>query len=60
MAYAAPIVKERNEDPKKLAVFKKSQEKLKAKRLAKLEKYKNAKDSNGWDKSMNVIKAISY
>ncbi len=60
MIYAAPIVKERNADAKKLAKFNKSQEKLKAKRAAKMEKYKNAKDSNGWDKSFNVIRAISY
>lgn len=60
MEYADPIVKERNANPKKLAAFKKKQEKLKAKRLAKLEKYKNAKDSNGWDKSFNVIRAITY
>lgn len=60
MNYAGPIVKERNADPKKLAKFNKSQEKLKAKRMAKLEKYKTAKQSNGWDKSFNVIRAISY
>ncbi len=60
MAYAGPIVKERNENPKLLAKFNKSQEKLKAKRAAKMEKYKNDKDSNGWDKSFNVIRAISY
>lgn len=60
MAYAGPIIKERNSNPKKLAAFNKSQEKLKVKRAAKLEKYKTAKDSNGWDKSFNVIRAISY
>lgn len=59
MEYASPIVKERNSDTKKLAKFNKQQEKLKTKRLAKLEKYKNAKDSNGWEKSFNVIRAIS-
>ncbi len=60
MAYANPIVKERNSNPKKLAAFNKQQAKLKEKRLAKLEKYKNAKQTNGWDKSLNVIRAISY
>lgn len=60
MAYAGPIVKERNSNPKKLAAFNKKQEKLKQKRAAKLEKYKTAKKSNGWDKSFNVIRAISY
>lgn len=59
MLYAEPIVKKRNSNPKKLAAFNKKQEKLKAKRLAKLEKYKNAKDSNGWDKSFNAIRAIT-
>ena len=59
MLYAEPIVKERNSNPKKLAAFNKKQKKLKAKRLAKLEKYKNAKDSNGWDKSFNAIRAIT-
>lgn len=60
MQYASPIVKERNSDPKKLQAFNKKQEKLKAKRAAKLEKYKTAKDSNGWDKSFNIIRAVSY
>ncbi len=60
MMYADPIVKERNADPKKVAAFKKSQQKLQEKRIAKLEKYKTAKDSNAWDKSFNVIRAISY
>lgn len=59
MAYAGPIVKERNSNPKKLAAFNKNQEKLKAKRQAKLAKYKTAKQSNGWDKSFSVIRAIS-
>ncbi len=56
--YADPIVKERNSNPKKLAKFNKEQAKLKAKRQAKLEKYKTAKDSNGWDKSFNAIRAL--
>ncbi len=60
MAYAKPIVDARNADPKKLAAFNKQQEKLKQKRLAKLEKYKTAKDSNGWDKSFNALRALSY
>ncbi len=59
MAYAGPIVKERNSNPKKLAAFNKQQEKLKAKRAAKLEKYKTAKQTNGWDRSMTVLRAIS-
>lgn len=59
MAYAEPIITKRNANPKKFAAFQKSQEKLKAKRLAKLEKYKNAKDTNAWDKSYSFIRAIS-
>ena len=59
MLYAEPIIKERNSNPKKLAAFNKSQEKLKKQRLAKLEKYKTAKDSNGWDKSFNAIRLLS-
>lgn len=59
MAYAGPIVKERNSNPKKLASFNKKQEKLKQKRIAKLEKYKTAKQSNGWDWSFNTIKALT-
>lgn len=59
MNYANPIIKARNENPKKLASFNKQQAKLQAKRAKKLEKYKNAKQSNGWDKSFNVIRMIS-
>lgn len=59
MVYAGPIIKERNADPKKLAAFKKKQAKLKEKRIAKLEKYKTAKQSNVWDKSLNVIRFLS-
>lgn len=59
MAYAEPIVKKRNANSKKLAEFNKKQEKLKAKREAKMEKYKTAKDSNGWERSLNILKAIS-
>lgn len=59
MMYASPIVKERNDDPAKLAAFNKEQKKLQAKRQAKLEKYKNAKDSNAWDKSYNAIRFLS-
>ncbi len=59
MLYADPIIKERNADPKKLASFNKSQKTLQQKRIAKLEKYKNAKDSNGWDKSFNAIRTLT-
>lgn len=59
MEYASPIVKARNEDPKKLAKFNKSQEKFKAKREAKMKKYQSAKQTSGWDKSFNAIRFIS-
>ncbi len=59
MLYADPIIKERNADPKKLASFNKSQKTLQQKRIAKLEKYKNAKDTNGWDKSFNAIRTLT-
>jgi len=60
MLYAEPIVEARNSNPKKLAAFKKEQEKLKTKRAAKMKKYKNTKGLSGWDKSFNVLRAISY
>jgi len=59
MNYANPIVKERNSNPKKLASFNKKQAKLQAKRIKKLEKYKHAKQINGWDKSFNVIRSLT-
>lgn len=59
MLYAAPIVEERNANPSKLAAFNNEQKKLQAKRQAKLESYKTQKDSTGWDKSFNFIRAIS-
>lgn len=60
MVYAKPIVDKRNSNPKKLASFNKKQEKLKQKRAKKLEKYKTAKQITGWDKTFNVIRAVSY
>lgn len=59
MNYAGPIVKARKEDPKKLASFNKKQEKLKAKRQAKLKKYQTAKQNNGWDKSFQTIRFLT-
>ncbi len=58
MVYAKPIVDERNSNPKKLAAFNKQQAKLKQKRAQKLEKYKTAKDSNGWEKTFNTFNTI--
>lgn len=59
MEYASPIVKTRTENPKKLASFNKTQAKLKEKRAKKLAKYKTASQLSGWDKSFNVIKALT-
>lgn len=59
MNFAAPILKERNENPKKLAKFNKEQKKLQQKRAIKLVKYQTAKDNNGWDKSFNVIRTLT-
>ena len=56
MLYAEPIVKERNSNPKKIAAFNKEQEKLKAKRLAKLEKY-NVK--NGIVNPLSILKTYN-
>lgn len=60
MIWAKPTIEARNSNPKKLAAFNKKQAKLKAKRDKKLEKYKTANQTTGWDKTFNAIKAISY
>lgn len=57
--YAQPIVDKRNANPSKLKAFNKEQEKLKAKRMKKLEKYKNEKNGNGWENSYTFLKTIS-
>ncbi len=58
MNYAQPIVDSRNASPSKLNAFKKEQEQLKAKRLAKLEKYKNSTNELGWQASFTMLKAL--
>lgn len=58
-AYSAPIVAKRNASPAKLKAFNKKQEKLKKKRAAKMEKYKN-KSTSGWQNSYEVLKALTY
>jgi len=57
--YAEPIVSKRNSSQSKLNAFNKEQEKLKAKRLAKLEKYKDSKNELGWQSSLILLKALS-
>lgn len=59
MNYATPILKARNENPKKLAKFNKEQKKLQQKRAIKLVKYQTANDNNGWEKSFNVIRTLT-
>lgn len=58
MAYATPIVEKRNSNPRKLASFKKKQEKLKNKRMKKLAKYKNQGATTGWDASYALLRAF--
>ena len=59
LAYATPIVNERNADPKKLEKFNKEQAKLKAKREKKLEKYKKTTNTMGWDASYSLLKSFA-
>ena len=59
LAYATPIVNERNANPKKLEKFNKEQAKLKAKREKKLEKYKKSTNTMGWDASYNLLKSFA-
>lgn len=57
--YATPIVQKRNASQAKMDKFNKEQAKLKEKRLAKMEKYKNKNQYNGWQNSYNLLKALS-
>jgi len=59
MQYAQPIVEERNADSKKLAAFNKKEEKLRQERSAKLEEYKTAKQTNGWQQSYQLINSFA-
>jgi len=59
MEYASPIVEARAKDSKKTTKFNKEQEKLKTKRIAKMEKYQKASGTSVWDKSFNTIKMIN-
>ncbi|MBQ4115603.1 M48 family metalloprotease [bacterium] len=58
LAYADPIVKERNSNGKKLAKFNKEQEKNKTKRAKNVAKYKTT-GTSGWDTSYQLIKAFT-
>ena len=59
MNYATPIVEKRNASKAKMDKFNKEQAKLKEKRLAKMEKYKNKNQYNGWQNSYNLLKILS-
>ena len=59
MDYATPIVQKRNSNQTKINKFNKEQAKLKEKRLAKMEKYKNKNQYNGWQNSYNLLKILS-
>ena len=58
LAYADPIVTERNASKKKLAKFNKEQEKHKAKRAKNIAQYK-ATGGSGWDASYTILKALT-
>lgn len=57
--YAQPIVEKRNSNPTALKKFNKEQEKLKAKRIEKLNKYKNSNNDSGWQASYTLLKSLS-
>lgn len=57
MNYATPIVQKRNASQAKIDKFNEEQAKLKEKRLAKMEKYKN--QYSGWQNSYNLLKILS-
>lgn len=59
LAYAEPIVAQRNASPSKLKAFNKEQEELKKKRMAKLKKYKNSYNGLGWNASLGLLQVMS-
>lgn len=59
MEYATPIVNKRNTSESKVAAFNKEQEKLKAKREKKMEKYQNSQQISPWLASYNLLKSLS-
>lgn len=59
MEYATPIVNKRNASESKVAAFNKEQEKLKAKREKKMEKYQNSQQISPWLASYNLLKSLS-
>lgn len=59
LAYANPIVEERNSNSKKLAKFNKEQEKAKKERAKNIAKYKATGGLSGWDASYTILKTLS-
>ena len=59
MAYATPIVNERNSNKTKLEKFNKEQAKLKEQRIKKLQKYQNSTNEFGWKASYTLLEALS-
>ena len=57
LAYADPIVKDRNSNKKKLEKFNKEQEKNKAMRAKNLAQYK-ATGMSGWDTTYEILKTL--
>lgn len=59
LAYAEPIVSERNSNAKKLAKWKKSQEKIKANRAKQLAKYKTTGGLSSWGVTYDLLMSIT-
>lgn len=59
LAYADPIVAERNANKKKLEKFNKEQAKNKADRAKNIAQYKTTGGVSGWDASYTILKQLS-
>lgn len=59
LAYADPIVKDRNSNKKKLAKFEKEQKKIIAERTKQLAKYKSTGGLSSWNVTYDLLKSIT-
>lgn len=59
LAYADPIVQERNSNKKKLQKFNKEQEKNKQLRAKRVAQYRNTGGLSGWDASYMILQTLS-
>lgn len=59
LAYATPIVTERNSNKKKIAKFNKEQAKNKALRAKDIAQFKTTGGISGWDASYTILKTLS-